>query len=48
MSNVSQHTSGYFFLFMSYVTCCNGTYEQFKSNDENSDTLKTKSMDRNI
>lgn len=38
----------FFFLFMSYVTCCNGTYEQFKSNDENSCTLKVKSTGRNM
>jgi len=38
----------FFFLFMSYVTCCNGTYEQFKSKYENSGTLKTKSTGRNM
>lgn len=32
---------------MSYVTCCNKAHEQFKSNYENSCTLKTK-INRNI
>lgn len=33
--------------FFYYVTCCNGTYEQFKSNYENSGILKRKSTGRN-